>query len=132
MWAGYTSTGPSELEKLVPGVHQQPDQPPRPGGGLLWSGSDGGPDGPHCHPDGHHADLLQPKTFRFWAIIICNFLSLLLVALDRTILATAVPRISDEFKALGDIGWYGSAYMLAMACAQLVYGLIYKFYDMKW
>ncbi len=59
-------------------------------------------------------------------------MALFLVALDRTIIATAVPRISDEFKSLGDIGWYGSAYMLTTACAQLLYGRIYKFYDMKW
>ncbi|KAK4458481.1 major facilitator superfamily domain-containing protein [Cladorrhinum samala] len=65
-------------------------------------------------------------------MILCNFLALFLVALDRTIVATAVPRISDEFKALGDIGWYGSSYMLTTACAQLVFGRIYKNYDLKW
>jgi MFS family permease len=64
--------------------------------------------------------------------MLCNFLSLLLVALDRTIIATAIPRITDEFHSLGDIGWYGSAYMLASASAQLLFGRIYKFYDMKW
>ncbi|KAK3306588.1 major facilitator superfamily domain-containing protein [Chaetomium strumarium] len=74
----------------------------------------------------------SPRSVRFWLILLCNFLALFLVALDRTIVATAVPRISDEFKALGDIGWYGSSYMLTTACAQLVFGRIYKFYDVKW
>ncbi|KAK4226354.1 major facilitator superfamily domain-containing protein [Podospora fimiseda] len=77
-------------------------------------------------------ELYQPKSFKFWGTIACNFLALFLVALDRTIVATAVPRISDEFKALGDIGWYGSSYMLTTACAQLVFGRIYKNYDLKW
>jgi len=77
-------------------------------------------------------DLYQPKSLRFWLILVCNFMALFLVAIDRTIIATAVPTISDEFHALGDIGWYGSAYMLTTSCAQLVYGRIYKFYDMKW
>jgi hypothetical protein len=77
-------------------------------------------------------DLFQPRSIRFWLTILCNFLALFLVALDRTIIATAVPRISDEFQALGDIGWYGSSYMLTTACAQLLFGRIYKFYDMKW
>ncbi|KAK4217782.1 MFS aflatoxin efflux pump [Rhypophila decipiens] len=77
-------------------------------------------------------DLFQPKSVRFWLTLVCNFMALFLVALDRTIIATAVPRISDEFHSLGDIGWYGAAYMLTTACAQLVYGRIYKFYDMKW
>jgi hypothetical protein len=74
----------------------------------------------------------NPWNVRFWLTLLCNFMALFLVALDRTIIATAVPRISDEFQALGDIGWYGSSYMLTTACAQLVFGRIYKFYDMKW
>ncbi|KAK3488068.1 putative aflatoxin efflux pump [Neurospora hispaniola] len=87
------------------------------------------PTGP---PQPNEKDLYKPKSPRFWLTLLCNFMALFLVALDRTIIATAVPRISDEFNALGDIGWYGSAYMLTTSCAQLVYGRIYKFYDMKW
>lgn len=63
--------------------------------------------------------------------MLCNFLSLFLVALDRTIVTTAIPRITDEFKSLGDIGWYGSAYMLTSATSQLLFGRIYKLYSMK-
>jgi MFS family permease len=63
--------------------------------------------------------------------MLCNYLSLFLVALDRTIITTAIPRITDEFNSLGDIGWYGSAYMLASAISQPLFGRIYKFYDMK-
>jgi len=128
-WTGYATPAQSSLEKLVPGALDQPlDQTSQsPPEGRHNASHDGSP----RRPDGHNPDLFQPKTVRFWAIIICNFLCLFLVALGRTILATAVPRITDEFGALGDIGWYGSAYMLATACAQLVYGTIYKFYDLK-
>lgn len=77
-------------------------------------------------------DLYQPRSLKFWLTLLFNFLALFLVALDRTIVATAIPRITDEFKSLGDIGWYGSAYMLTTACSQLIYGRLYKFYDMKW
>lgn len=88
---------------------------------------------PSQPPPGFSEDeLFQPRSVRFWLTLLCNFLALFLVALDRTIIATAVPRISDEFQALGDIGWYGSSYMLTTACAQLLFGRIYKFYDMKW
>jgi hypothetical protein len=34
--------------------------------------------------------------------------SVFCVALDNTIIATATPRITDEFHALQDVGWYGS------------------------
>jgi len=118
---GHNSVDPSELEKLAPSPNRPPGaRPGGPPGGL-------GPGG----PGGHNPDLFKPRSFRFWATLVCNFLALFLVALDRTIIAPAVPKISDDFQALGDIGWYGSAYMLTTACAQLVYGRIYKFYDMK-
>jgi hypothetical protein len=103
-----TPAEPSDVEKLSPAQPSGPAGPP----------SD--------------EELFKPRSVRFWLTLLCNFLALFLVALDRTIIATAVPRISDEFKALGDIGWYGSSYMLTTACAQLLFGRIYKFYDMKW
>lgn len=87
------------------------------------------PQGPFVGPQGAQ---YAPKTFRFWLIICCNLLALFLVALDRTIISTAIPRITDEFKSLGDIGWYSSAYMLTAACSQALFGRIYKFYSMKW
>lgn len=31
---------------------------------------------------------------------------------DQTIITTAIPRITDKFQALDDVGWYGSAYLL--------------------
>lgn len=83
-------------------------------------------------PGGPPGSLYQPKTFNFWLIMLCNFLSLFLVALDRTIITTAIPRITDEFNSLGDVGWYGSAYMLASATSQPLFGRIYKHYSMKW
>ncbi|KAH7165616.1 major facilitator superfamily domain-containing protein [Dactylonectria macrodidyma] len=73
----------------------------------------------------------KPKTLKFWLIIISTFVSMFLVALDRTILATAIPAITNEFHSLGDIGWYASAYMLTTAAFQLVFGRIYRFYDLR-
>src|SRR3569833_3084465 len=83
-------------------------------------------------PAGSENELFKPKTVKFWLILVANFLALFLVALDRTIVASAVPRITDEFHSLGDIGWYASAYMLTTSAAQLLFGRIYKFYSMKW
>ncbi len=59
-------------------------------------------------------------------------LSLFLVALDETIITTAIPNITDEFYSLNDVGWYGSAYLLTMCCFQFHYGKFYKDYTTKW
>jgi MFS family permease len=50
---------------------------------------------------------------------------------DKTILATAVPRITDAFDSLSDIGWYGSSYMLTLCAFQLLWGRIYTFWSPK-
>ncbi|KAF2185102.1 MFS general substrate transporter, partial [Zopfia rhizophila CBS 207.26] len=51
---------------------------------------------------------------------------------DNTIIATAIPRITDQFKALNDVGWYGSSYLLTTCATQLIYGKFYTFYSIKW
>jgi MFS family permease len=51
---------------------------------------------------------------------------------DNTIIATAIPRITDQFHAINDVGWYGAAYLLATCALQLIYGKLYTFYSIKW
>ncbi|KAJ0300166.1 hypothetical protein COL516b_008514 [Colletotrichum fioriniae] len=55
-----------------------------------------------------------------------------LFALDATIVATAIPVITTEFKALADAGWYGSAYLMTIASFQVPWGKLYKFFIPKW
>lgn len=49
----------------------------------------------------------------------------------QNIVATAIPKITDQFHALDDIGWYGSALFLTVASSQSVWGKAYKFLDLK-
>ena len=86
--------------------------------------------GPAFHQEAE--ENYKPKTLKFWLVMLSAFVSMFLVALDRTILSTAIPRITDDFKSLGDIGWYGSAYMLTTAAFQLLFGRIYRFYNLRW
>ncbi|KAI0409708.1 MFS general substrate transporter [Xylaria palmicola] len=89
------------------------------------------PSGPMLSPDHDAEQRFQPKSFKFWSIMISIFLALFLVALDRTIIGTATPQITQEFHSLGDIGWYGSSYQLTTAASQLLFGRVYKFYEIK-
>ncbi|KAK4234362.1 major facilitator superfamily domain-containing protein [Achaetomium macrosporum] len=66
------------------------------------------------------------------ALVICSvLLSMFLVALDRTIVSTAIPVISNEFNSLSDVGWYGSAYLLTCCAFQLLFGKVYTFFPVK-
>ncbi|KAI7172244.1 hypothetical protein D0869_04355 [Hortaea werneckii] len=73
-----------------------------------------------------------PPTREVVVVVIAILLALFLNALDRTIVATAIPAITNEFDSLQDIGWYGSAYMLTASCFQLLFGRIYTFYTPKY
>lgn len=57
--------------------------------------------------------------------------TLLTIAQDQNIIATAIPRITDEFHSIDDIGWYGSAYLLTTCSFQLLMGKVYKHYPAK-
>ncbi|PWY84792.1 MFS general substrate transporter [Aspergillus heteromorphus CBS 117.55] len=73
-----------------------------------------------------------PSLAKVILIMTALYASMFLIFLDKLIVTAAIPRITDEFKSLGDIGWYGSSFMLAAAASQLVYGRIYTFYPAKW
>jgi MFS family permease len=44
-------------------------------------------------------------------IVVALVCSIFLVALDMTIVATAIPQITEDFHSLDQIGWYGSAFV---------------------
>ncbi|GAB1317454.1 hypothetical protein MFIFM68171_07664 [Madurella fahalii] len=65
-------------------------------------------------------------------IVLALCLSVFTMALDNSIIATAIPKITDQFQSLPDVGWYGSAYLLTTAALQLLFGRFYTFFSIKW
>ncbi|KIW91149.1 uncharacterized protein Z519_08044 [Cladophialophora bantiana CBS 173.52] len=59
-------------------------------------------------------------------------LSTFVIALDNTIIATAIPRITTVFNSLDDVGWYGSSYLLTTTSLQPSFGKIYTYFNVKW
>ncbi|PQE10900.1 MFS multidrug transporter protein [Rutstroemia sp. NJR-2017a WRK4] len=49
---------------------------------------------------------------KLWLVLGSITLTCFLALLDTTIVATAIPRITNHFHSLDDVGWYGSAYLL--------------------
>jgi hypothetical protein len=91
-----------------------------------------------------------PTGLKLGLTMLALCLSVFLVALDNTIIATAIPKITDHFNSLNDVGWYGSAvsdssilrvlptqltleqYLLTTASFQLLFGKFYTFFSIKW
>ncbi|KAM3535274.1 hypothetical protein MY4038_001515 [Beauveria bassiana] len=73
-----------------------------------------------------------PDTVKLSLTIFALCVSIFLVALDQTIVAPALGAITTQFNSTKDIGWYGSTYLLTSTCLQPIYGVIYRFFNVKW
>lgn len=47
-------------------------------------------------------------------------------------MATAIPKITNEFNGLDKAAWYGSAFFLTSGSFQASWGKAYRYFDMKW
>ncbi|KAI9649032.1 hypothetical protein NHQ30_001599 [Ciborinia camelliae] len=63
-------------------------------------------------------ETIYPHGLKLAVILAALCLAVFLVALDQTIIATAIPKITDQFNSIQDIGWYGSAYLLTTTALQ--------------
>ncbi|KAF2499669.1 efflux pump antibiotic resistance protein [Lophium mytilinum] len=71
------------------------------------------------------------RSWRLLLVISSLCLGTLLVAIDTTIIAVAVPKISTYFGTFDDIQWYGSAYLLTVTAFQPAFGSLYRYYGAK-
>ncbi|KAJ6451240.1 ABC transporter, partial [Mycena vitilis] len=65
-------------------------------------------------------------------IFVAILLSVLLMALDQTILATALPRIASDFHAFALQGWVATSFILAQTVLLLFYGQLLRIFSAKW
>ncbi|KAK4497982.1 hypothetical protein PRZ48_010638 [Zasmidium cellare] len=84
---------------------------------------------PSTPDDGDDPNL--PHGMKLFFIIVALVLSVFFFSLDQTIVATAIPKITDEFNSLDDISWYGSAFFLTIGGFQFMWGKMYKYFPLK-
>ncbi|KAF2871372.1 MFS general substrate transporter [Massariosphaeria phaeospora] len=72
-----------------------------------------------------------PAGIRLKLLTISLMLSIFVMALDVTIISTAVPTITTRFHSIDDIGWYTSAYLLPLMAFQPTFGKVYTFFRVK-
>jgi MFS family permease len=83
--------------------------------------------------------VMGPLTLVFFLVLLGKILCLLVhhqiltkECKDTSILSTAIPKITNQFNSLQDIGWYSSAYQLAAAVLQPLAGKLYVNFSNKW
>ncbi|KLJ07776.1 hypothetical protein EMPG_16754 [Blastomyces silverae] len=80
-------------------------------------------------------DETQPEYaagIRLALIMFTIFASTILVSLEIGIIATAIPGITNDFRRLDDVGWYGSATFILAASTSPLWGKLYKYVNVKW
>ncbi|KAF8157715.1 major facilitator superfamily domain-containing protein [Mycena galopus ATCC 62051] len=65
-------------------------------------------------------------------VVSALMLSTLLVALDQTIISTALPRIASDFNSFSLQGWISDSYILAQTIFLLVHGKFVRIFAAKW
>ncbi|KAL9090876.1 MAG: hypothetical protein Q9165_005084 [Trypethelium subeluteriae] len=90
------------------------------------------PNSPGDNPSTEEDETIYPGGFKLAILSFGLCLALFVVALDNTIIATAIPRITSVFDSLDDVGWYGSSYLLTTTSLQPSFGKVYTYMDVKY
>jgi Major Facilitator Superfamily len=81
---------------------------------------------------GEDDESKYPKSFALAILTFGLCMTTFVVALDNTIIATAIPKITTVFHSVNDVGWYGSAYLLTTTSLQPSFGKVYTYFNIKW
>ena len=81
-------------------------------------------------PDNAPADE-YPTGKGLVPIIFALICAIFLIALDMTIIGTAIPKITDEFDGLNMVSWYGSVYFMGYGGFQPASGKFFKYFPLK-
>lgn len=87
------------------------------------------PDAPTSNGD------VEKSTWRHIVLVASMFMALFLPALDQTIVSTALPKIMENLNAANSnegYTWIGSAYALAQAVVQPLFGQASEAFGRKW
>ena len=76
-------------------------------------------------------EAIYPQSLALALLVLGISLAAFLVALDRSVIGTAIPYITDEFNSPADVGWYGSAYLLTSCAFQPTYGRIFAHFNIR-
>ncbi|KAI8940160.1 hypothetical protein NX059_003869 [Plenodomus lindquistii] len=76
-------------------------------------------------------DIPERSELKIALIMFSLCVAVLLVALDITIVTTALPTISEEFNSASGYTWVGSAYLIAQSAATPIWGKVSDIFGRK-
>ncbi|KAL6711839.1 hypothetical protein ACN47E_002882 [Coniothyrium glycines] len=82
-------------------------------------------------PGAQDEDKPQRSKLKIAVIMFSLAVAVLLVALDITIVTTALPTISEEFRSAAGYTWIGSSYLIACSAATPIWGKVSDIFGRK-
>tara|TARA_R110002003_G_scaffold194_3_gene15181 strand:- start:10231 stop:10962 length:732 start_codon:yes stop_codon:yes gene_type:complete len=82
-------------------------------------------------PAAHGDEAPARSKLKIAVIMFSLAVAVLLVALDITIVTTALPTISEEFNSASGYTWVGSAYLIAQSAATPIWGKVSDIFGRK-
>ncbi|KAF4959432.1 hypothetical protein FGADI_1653 [Fusarium gaditjirri] len=82
-------------------------------------------------PRDDEENIIYPTGPKLWSTMASMAIACFLSGLDLTIVAVAVPSITDEFQTISDIGWYSAAYGMTLSAFVFFFGQIYTLFSIK-
>jgi len=76
-------------------------------------------------------NVVYPKGRNLWLTVLSIMLASVMFGLDLTIVAVAVPSITDHFKTIKDIGWYSAVYGLVGSSVTFFWAKCYSVFSVK-
>ena len=76
-------------------------------------------------------DVVYPSGLKLWLNLISFMAASYIRGLDLTIVSVVVPSLTNEFKTINDIGWYGAAYGMTSSATVFFFGKVYTVFDVK-
>ncbi|KAL2065962.1 hypothetical protein VTL71DRAFT_3632 [Oculimacula yallundae] len=117
------STKKSSIEADSPSDHAIPME--------NFNGSGSGPTNEPDELDEAHTTV-HLTGYKLHILTFGLTLAAMLMMLNASIVATAIPEISKHYQSIDDIGWYGSVYLLTNCSIQPLSGKLYTIYSLKW
>jgi hypothetical protein len=86
---------------------------------------------PDAQPLAQPGEPPQRSKLKIGLIMLSLAVAVLLVALDITIVTTALPTIAEEFNSASGYTWVGSAYLIANSAATPIWGKVSDIFGRK-
>ncbi|CAE7202609.1 hypothetical protein P3342_010893 [Pyrenophora teres f. teres] len=128
------SNAPTNVDIGSPSLSVEKRDEPTQHGQTHLNEKDRGADGTGVAPAAPAAQDHErpPRTkLQIFLIMLSLAIAVLLVALDITIVTTALPTISQEFNSASGYTWIGSAYLIAQSAATPIWGKVSDIFGRK-